>query len=78
MVRVLEFLGLSSDFTSLVSNMYSEATTKFITPHGHTSPVGIRRKTLQGDPLSLLLFDLMVEPLIIWLTALGTGYDIVS
>ncbi len=40
LVRVLEFLGLPSDFTRLVSNLHSGATTEFITPHGHTSPVG--------------------------------------
>ena len=78
LVRVLEFLGLPSDFTRLVSNLYSGATIEFITPHGHTSPVGIRRGTLQGDPLSSRLFDLMVEPIIRWLTALGKGYDIAS
>jgi len=48
----------------LVSNLYNGVTTEFITPHGRTSPVEIRRGTLQGDPISLLLFDLMVEPLI--------------
>jgi hypothetical protein len=49
-VRVLEFLGLPHDFTRLVSNLYSEASTKFITPYGHTPVVGIKRGTLQGDP----------------------------
>jgi hypothetical protein len=58
--------------------LYSGATTEFITPHGHTSPVDIRRGTLQGDPLSPLLFDLMVEPLIRWLRASDKGYDIAS
>jgi hypothetical protein len=71
-------LGLPADFTRLVSNLYSGATTEFITPHGHTTPVGIRRGTLQGDPLSPLLFDLMVEPLIRWLKSSGKGYDIAS
>ena len=34
LVRVLEFLGLPDDFTRLVSNLYSKATTEFVTPHG--------------------------------------------
>ena len=54
------------------------ATTEFVTPHGHTPPIGIRRGTLQGDPLSPLLFDLMIEPLTRWLNASNKGYDIKS
>jgi hypothetical protein len=78
LVRVLEFLGLPSDFTRLVSNLYSGAIAEFITPRGHNSPVGIRRGTLQGEPLSPRLFDLMVEPLVMLLNASGKGYDIAS
>ena len=40
--------------------------------------MGIKRGTLYGDPLSLLLSDLMVEPLIRWRTAANKGYDIAS
>ena len=78
MARVLEFLGLPADFTRLVSKLYSGAATAFVTPHGLTSSVDVGRGTLQGDPLSPLLFDLMVEPLIRWLKASGKGYDIAS
>ena len=63
LVHTHEFLGLPSDFTLLISNLYSGETTQFITPHGHAQPVGIGRGALQGDPLSPLLFDLMIEPL---------------
>ena len=38
----------------------------------------IWRGTLQGDQLSLLLFDLMVEPLIRWLAASDKGYNVAS
>ncbi len=38
LVRTLEFLGLPSDFTLLVSNLYSGASAQFTTPHGHTPP----------------------------------------
>jgi hypothetical protein len=78
LVRTLEFLGLPRDFTLYVSNLYSGASTQFITPHGHTPPVGIGIGTLLGDPLSPLLFDLMIEPLIRWLNASQKGYHITS
>jgi len=77
-VRVLDFLGLPQDFTRLVSNLYSEETTEFITPHGHTTSVGIRKGTLQGDSMSPHMFDRMIETLIRWLCALNKGYDITS
>ena len=78
LVRTLEFLGLPEDFLNITKNLYNGATTEFVTPHGHTSPIGIRRGTLQGDPLSSSLFDLMIEPLIRWLNASQKGCDMTS
>ena len=78
LVWTLIFLGLPKDFINIISNLYNGATTEFVTSHSHTPPIGIRRGTLQGDPLSPLLFDLMIEPLIRWLTASQEGYDITS
>ena len=51
MVRILKFLGLPGDFITIISNLHNGATTEFITPHEHTSPIGIRRGTLHGGPL---------------------------
>jgi len=78
LVQTLVFLGLPEDFVNIISNIYKRATMEFVTPHGHTSPITIRRGTLQGDPLSPLFFDLMIEPLIRWLTASQKGYTITS
>jgi hypothetical protein len=78
LVRTLSFLGLPKEFINIINNLYSGATIEFMTPHGHTSPIGIRRCTLQGDPLSPLVFDVMIEPLIKWLASSNKGYDITS
>jgi len=78
LVRTLTFLGLPEDFINIITNLYEGVTTEFVTPHGHTPPIGIWRGTLQGDPHSPLLFDLMIEPLIRWLNASQKGYDITS
>jgi hypothetical protein len=40
--------------------------------------MAIRQGTLQAEPLSPLLFDLLVEALIRWLTAADKGHDIMS
>ena len=76
--RTLTFLGLPEDFINIITHLYNGATTEFVTPRGHTPPIGIKRGTLQGDPLSPLLFDLVIEPLIRWLNASQKGFDMSS
>jgi hypothetical protein len=78
LVRIINLIGLPRDFTTIISNLYNGATTEFLPPHGHTYPIGIRHCTVQGDPLSPLLFDLVIEPLIRWLTTSQRGHDIIS
>ena len=78
LVRTLKFLGLPVNFINIISNLYNGATTEFVTSHSHTPPIGSMRGTFQGDPLSTLLFDLMIEPLIPRLNASHKGYDMTS
>jgi hypothetical protein len=78
LVITLTLLGLPEDFINIITNLYNGATTEFVTPHGNTPHIGIRRGTLHGDSLSPLLFDLMIEPLIRWLNASQNGYEITS
>jgi len=64
LARSLRFLGIPEDFIFIVANLYKGARTTFQTIHGYTDLVKVLRGTVQGDPLSPLLFLLMVEPLI--------------
>ena len=79
LARAQDFFGLPNDFTLLVANLYSGASTEFDSPHGHTPLAGIMRGSLQGSPLSPLLFNLMIKSLLIrMLKAPYTGYETFS
>ena len=78
LTRILHFLGIPEDFIIIVANLYSDAHTQFLTPYGWTRLVQILRGTLQGDPLSPLIFDLVVEPLIRWIKSTQKGYTLTS
>ena len=78
LVRTISFFGLPEDFINIISNLYNRATPEFVTSHGHTHYIGIGRGILQGDPLSPLLFGLMIEPLIRRINASQKRNDITS
>ena len=50
LVRALEFLGLPSDFTRLVSSLYSGATTEFITHTVTPNLMGFDGEPFKGTP----------------------------
>ena len=72
--QVIKDLGVPQDVCELIKSLHEGAHTTFLTPHGPTPPVPINRGTLQGDPLSTILFDLMMEPLTRWLQKGNHGY----
>ncbi len=76
--HILHFLGIPEYFIIIVSNLNCDAHTQFLTPYGWTCLVEILRGTLQGDSLSPLIFDLMVEPLIRWIKSTREGYTLAS
>jgi hypothetical protein len=49
-------------------------TTDYITSSGSTPYINISCGTLHGDTLSLFLFPLFLEPLLLWLTVGSRGY----
>ena len=62
--RTLRFLGIPEDCIFIVASLYKGAHTTLETPLGKTRKTPVLGDTLQGDPLSPLLFLLMVELLI--------------
>ena len=78
LTRILAFLGIPEDFILIVSNLYFDAHTKFLTPHGWTRLLQILRGMIQGDSLSPLIFILLVEPLIRWIKSTQKGFTLTS
>ncbi|GFT18733.1 retrovirus-related Pol polyprotein from type-1 retrotransposable element R2 [Trichonephila clavipes] len=53
--------GVDHEFVSLVSNIYSNSTTRVFAGDGLTDPISIKRGVKQGCPLSGILFNLAID-----------------
>lgn len=66
LLAVLDRYGVGPSFGDMVADMYKNSFTFFSTAQGDTSLISRLRGVMQGDPLSALLFNLTVDPLL-WL-----------
>lgn len=64
---ILEKFGSNFNFISWIKMLYAFPTASVNTNNIHSPPFFLRRGTRQGCPLSLLLFNLVIETLAIWL-----------
>ncbi len=64
----------ATDAVEVVKDLYSGASTSYVTDYGPTSPISVDRGTLQGDTLSPFLFLIYMEPLLRWLHVGGRGH----
>jgi hypothetical protein len=70
-------LGYPEDAVHLIGNIYTNSTTIYIGEHfGHTIPIPIQRRTIQGDTLSSYMFIIFIEPLLRRLAIGNLGYTL--
>ena len=74
LIQIMVDLGFTRDAADNVKELYTNASTCFLTPGGRTDPVPVERGTLQGDSLSPFLFLVYMEPLIRWLHQEARSY----
>ena len=64
LVHSLSMAGAGEAFTDIIADFYSGVSTCFRTISGDTAPLPLRQGVKQGDPLSPLLFNLVLDPLL--------------
>ncbi|CAL8079908.1 unnamed protein product [Orchesella dallaii] len=63
-VAALTHYGAGDDICEIVRDMYTDTSTSFSTALGITNPIHIQSGVHQGDPLSGILFNLVINPVI--------------
>ncbi|NXI06493.1 PO21 protein, partial [Pachycephala philippinensis] len=66
--------GVDSHIVHLVSEVYINITTYILTKGGKTDPINFCSSGKQGDPMSPLLFNLALDPLLCKLETEGKGF----
>ncbi len=72
LLQIMFDLGLPNDLIRAVRNLYAHATTRIRTEHGCTSPIAIKRGTMQGDTLSPVLFIIYSDGYTLGAGGIGT------
>jgi exonuclease III len=60
----LQRMGLEGPWLNLVRQLYTDGTTSILVNNSPTTPVDLAQGIRQGDPLSPLLYNIILEPLL--------------
>lgn len=74
LIRVLKERGLDSHIIRLIKDSYEEVCTRIKVKEGTSPPIEMKVGVKQGDPMSPLLFNIAVDPMIHKLVRMGEGY----
>ena len=73
---ILEKYGFNKNFRDIIHDICSNTTCNVILPYGLSENISISKRVRQGDLLSLVLFIMFLEPLMLQLKELNRGYDL--
>lgn len=73
-VAALERFAIDEHFIDVVVDLYTNAGTHFTLPQGDTEEIKMTRGVKQGDPLSPLLFNIAMDPLLEELSQKRNGF----
>uniref|UniRef100_A0A3B5LV86 Reverse transcriptase domain-containing protein n=1 Tax=Xiphophorus couchianus TaxID=32473 RepID=A0A3B5LV86_9TELE len=74
--EVLELRKVDAGICDLVSHSYKYACSRVLTSGGRTRPITLKVGVKQGDPMSPLLFNLCLDPLLTFLDQRGSGFSL--
>ncbi|NXJ49382.1 PO21 protein, partial [Spizaetus tyrannus] len=74
-IMALRQKGVDHHIITLITNMYQNIKTRITMKSEQSDPIGIQIGVKQGDPISSLLFNLSVDPLLCKLEEEGSGYQ---
>ena len=72
----LQEARMPQEIINLIKNIYSGSTASIRTSEGKTPPIPVQAGVKQGCPLSPLLFNLAIEPIIKTISQQNQGYQI--
>ncbi|NXL09978.1 PO21 protein, partial [Mesembrinibis cayennensis] len=74
-ILALKEKGVDNHIIALITNLYYNINTRIDLKNERLDPIGIRTGVKQGNPMSPVLFNLSVDPLLCKLKEVGSGFQ---